>query len=218
MFFGIAVWRRMACDVVVLKARRKPTVKCQTKRWKDFNLGLKQPVHNILYWVIQNWLFLNFFPRLIKHKHEDVRENGDMAPSILYFDNIWRWVVGFMPQPIKFREKNPWYNEKQVGWAPELVWTTRRREKPLALLGNKPWLCGVPSRDLVAISFTPKSNSYGGGYADVWISHCQYEVRPRHKKRISLVIRRYDLICRVSLERANYCRARRLLAWYVVIF
>jgi hypothetical protein len=96
----------------------------------------------------RHWL-QNFSSRLIKHEHENVRGNGDMPPFILYFDNIWRCVVGFMTQPLKSREMNPWYNENQAGWTPEPVWKRRRTEKSLSLPGNKPRLCGVPSRDLV---------------------------------------------------------------------
>jgi hypothetical protein len=41
--------------------------------------------------------------------HEDVLENGGIAPRLLDLGTRWRWVVSFTPPPHYPQEKSPWY-------------------------------------------------------------------------------------------------------------
>jgi hypothetical protein len=54
---------------------------------------------------------------------------ADIDPYFLDLYTSWRWVVSFTHWPLYPRGKSPRYPlDGGVGWTPEPVWTTRRRE------------------------------------------------------------------------------------------
>jgi hypothetical protein len=52
---------------------------------------------------------------------------GGIAPRILILGTKWRWVVTFMFLPPYLRGGTSVFKEKETRWAPEWVWTFRRR-------------------------------------------------------------------------------------------
>ena len=95
--------------------------------------------------------------------------------SRLKFGTKWRWVVSFTAQSFYSRGNAPPVPTEEEGrWAPERVWTLRRREKFLSPIGNwmKPqcWACSLVtilamlflacwSRTVTKNAKQPKSNS-----------------------------------------------------------
>jgi hypothetical protein len=55
--------------------------------------------------------------------HEGIRRSGHIDPHFLDLGTIRRWEVSFTPRPLYPRENSPQY-PFEVGWTPELVWTT----------------------------------------------------------------------------------------------
>jgi hypothetical protein len=56
-----------------------------------------------------------------------------IAPLILNFGTRWRLIVNFMPRLLYPREKTAVPIEEEVGWAPELVWTSGEEKIPFLL-------------------------------------------------------------------------------------
>jgi hypothetical protein len=59
--------------------------------------------------------------------HEGICGSGRIDTLFLDLGTSWRWVVSFKPRPLHPRGKeHPVPIVKEVGWAPEPVWTTWR--------------------------------------------------------------------------------------------
>jgi len=60
---------------------------------------------------------------------------GGLDPLFLNLGTGWRWVVSVTPQPLYPREGTLVPTVQEAGWAPEWVWTFRRKEPSLATAG-----------------------------------------------------------------------------------
>jgi hypothetical protein len=98
------------------------------------NMKLRSPQHPEvkkkvkLYLCLTNWTL----------HHEGVWGSGCIDPHFLDLDTSWRWVC-FTPRQLYPRRKSPPYPLDEAGWAPELVWTTWRRENSWSPETRKYW-------------------------------------------------------------------------------
>ena len=69
--------------------------------------------------VMQYWTLKT----LSLHTMKAYRGSISTASLIFYFGTKLSWMVSFASQPLCHRERTPVPNEKEAGWATELVWT-----------------------------------------------------------------------------------------------
>jgi hypothetical protein len=81
-------------------------------------------------------------------------------PHFIDLGTSWRWVASFTPLPLYPRGKSPLYPAKEVGWTPEPVWTTWRRENSWPYRDSNSGLSIVWFEVLLFFNFF---SWYGGG-------------------------------------------------------